>query len=116
MTDVLFVNGRKGRGDARRMNVDRNELFQIRIKAPPAPGGYGPIGMPFASVRRRWNNTGDPLFGAPNFPSTPATSTVMRRPGGLRKRVTAYLQGVIEDPASPSGVYAVTNGIEVVSR
>jgi len=141
VTDVLFVNGRKGLGAARRLYVDRNEPFQIRMKAPPAlglgpaafalfawigppdasspseaPGGYGMICKPFDRVKKRWNNTADPLFGAPDFASSPAPSLVLRRERGLRKSITVFLQGIVEDPSSQSGEWAVTNGVEIVSR
>ncbi len=142
ITNVLFVNGRKGDGPKRRLVVDRDALFQIRMKAPPSlgdgpaafalfavvgqanessitplAGGYGPLAFPLSRVRKRWNDTGDiAAFGAPNFPSTPAPSLVLRRDRGLKKRIEVTLQGVIEDPESPSGVYGVTNGLTIDSR
>jgi hypothetical protein len=142
VADVLFVNGRKGIGAARRLVVSRSEPFQMRMKSPPSIGetgpaefalfawlgtaepstlsqlplGLGPLGLPMAAAKRAWNNTGDALFGDPDLPSLPAPSLVLRRQGGVRRKLVAYVQGVIEDPLSPSGHYGVTNGVEIVSR
>lgn len=141
--DVLFINGRKGSGPRRELEVDRRDVFTVRMKAPPSldpsgparfalfvavgrpnettvtplPGGFGPAAFPLASFRKTFNNTGDEaLFGAPDFPSEPAPSVPLRRERGIGKRVTVFLQGVIEDPASPSGEYGVTNGITVIAK
>ena len=140
VTPVLFVNGLKGAGPARRLFLDRFALFVLRIKAPPSKAAgpshyavfasigpptegsvtalpYGFIGTPPLAAKKTWNNTGNVAeFGAPDFPSIAAPEVVLRRDAGVRKRITFYLQGVLEDSASPSGVYAITNGIEVVSR
>ncbi len=135
--NVLFVNGMRGQGPKRILTVDRLALFQIRMKSPPslesaafalwafvgAPDettvtplfSYGSTCKDPATSKKRWNNTGDPRFGSASFPSTEAPSLVFRRASGVKKRLTFFLQGVIEDPASPSGEWAVTNGIEVVS-
>ena len=40
---------------------------------------------------------------------------MLNRPGGIGKQGRFYLQGVIEDPTSPSGTFAITNGIAVES-
>jgi len=77
---------------------------------------FGTIGLPPACARKTWNNTGDPRFGAPDLPSSPAPSVVVRREGGVRKRGLFFVQGFVEDAASPSGAYAVTNGILIDSR
>jgi hypothetical protein len=141
--DVLYINGRKGSGPRRELEVDRYFVFTVRVKAPPSleplgparfalfvavgrpnettvtplAGGHGPLAFPLSGFRKTFNNTGDDAqFGAPDFPSDPAPSMPLRRERGIGKRVTVFLQGVIEDPASPSGIYAVTNGITLTSR
>src|SRR5262249_35914325 len=105
VTPVLFVNGLKGQGGARQVIVDQDALFQIRMKAPPSkPDGpsafslyawlgkpgpgtvsgtpYGPLcmrpGVGPGHPKKTWNNTGDPMLGMPNLPSTPAPSAVLR--------------------------------------
>jgi len=138
---VLIINGGIGAGTFRRLEIDRTASFQMRMRAPsamgggparfalfatigwpdectilPVPGGYGPIAFHPTRARKRWNNTGDSAFGAADLPSSPAPSIVLRRQNGLKKRIRVTLQGVIQDPASPSGVYAVTNGILLDSR
>jgi len=139
VADVLFVNGRKGLGSSRHLAVDRFALFQIRIKTPPADADgsarwamfawvgaprpetltflpYGPIAMPPLAAKKTWNNTGNVAeFGEPDFASSPSPTLVIRRERGVKKRLTFYVQGVIEDAASLSGVYSVTNGIEIRS-
>ncbi len=139
--NVLLVNGRKGNGPMRRLVVDRESPFTVRMKAPsslgagPArfalfawalvPGPEGPIDAPLGAgtlclpidrAKKSWNNTGETAFGDADLPSSPAPSTVLRRDRGVRKRLSFFLQGVIEDPASLSARYAATNGIEIVSR
>jgi len=143
---VLLVNGTGGRGPLRHLVVDRKALFEIRMKAPPALGAEGParfvlyawLGVPARDTVRTlpagagtaampmlaagtwtkcWNNIGArPLLGVPDFPSGPAPSLVFRAERGVRRRGMFFLQGLIEDPGSPAGNYAVTNGIEVESR
>ncbi len=142
--DVLFVNGLKGSGPDRRVVVtDPFALFQVRMKLPPSDADgvarfalhawvrdartatvtatpFGRIGQVPELVggrpKRTWNNTGDPLFGAADLPSVAAPSVVLRRERGIRKRGLFYLQGFIENAASPLGAYAVTNGVLVDSR
>jgi len=143
--NVLFVNGMRGEGPCRQVFVDRNALFQIRMKASPAdpdgegafalyawvgrpttgtvtplPFGYGVMSMApeltGGSPKRTWNNTGDPALGAADLPSVAAPSLVIRKERGIRKRGAFFLQGLLEDPASPSGAYAVTNGVAVISE
>jgi len=142
--DVLFVNGSRGFGPRRELIVDRADPFEIRMESPDAIGEGGPprfmlhvwAGPPRASSvtptafgtmcavpefsggfpKRTWNNTGEPLFGAPDFPSEPAPSLVFRRERGVGRRGTFFFQGVIDDSGSPSGIYAVTNGILFTSR
>ncbi len=143
IANVLFVNGQRGTGPDRRLEVERNAPFVLRMKAPPAvsiaafalyawigesrnwtvtalPNGYGKSVIPSplggGRPKRIWNNTGDPSFGTPRLPSTHAPSVVLRRENGVKKRLTFTLQGIIEDPAGPSGVYATTNAITVDSR
>jgi hypothetical protein len=125
--------------------VDRTALFQIRMKASPGdpdgvsafalhawvgdaaaadatplPFGYGTMcrapEIAGGSPARTWNNTGDPAFGVADHPSVAAPSVVVRLERGLRKRGTFFLQGLIEDPRSPSGAYAVTNAVSIESR
>ena len=92
-----------------RVAADVTELPGIGTAASPLLSG--------GTWRRCWNNIGDTgTFGVPNLPSTPAPSLVFRKMSGLKVRLTFFLQGVIEDPDSPSGVYAVTNGIETELR
>ncbi len=139
--NVLLVNGRRGNGPMRRLIVDREAPFTVRMKVPsslgagPArfalyawtflPGPDGTVNAPLGAgvlclsidrAKKVWNNTGDTAFGDADLPSSPAPSTVLRRDRGVRKRLSFFLQGVIEDSAPPSGVYRVTNGIEIVSR
>jgi hypothetical protein len=143
--NVLFVNGLAGTGASRHLTVDRNASFTLRVDAPsskptgpspfalyvwigeptaatvtPLPFGYGTMCMDpeltGGHPRRTWNNTGDPAFGAADLPSSPAPSVVLQRQRGLRRSITVFLQGVLEDAGSPSGSYAVTNGIVVESR
>ncbi len=143
VTSVLFVNGMRGDGPDRRLEIDKDALFVLRMKPPPSlasaafalfawigesrnwtitelPDGYGRTVIPAppngGRPKRVWNNTGDASFGVPHLPSVAAPTIVLRRERGVRKRVTFTLQGIVEDPASTSGVYAATNAITVVSR
>ena len=76
------------------------------MKMPPSGAGAQPLKI--------WNNIGKPgVLGAPDFPSSPAPSTVLNRPTGLGRVGTFTFQGIIRDSASPSGIAAVTNGIVV---
>ncbi|MBI1851379.1 MAG: HYR domain-containing protein [Planctomycetes bacterium] len=63
--------------------------------------------------RRIWNNAGHlPRLGVPNFPSTPAPSTIFRRNHGFNNPITASLQGVIRDSGSQNGGgFSITNAI-----
>jgi len=63
-----------------------------------------------------WNNTGFGAAGTPSLPSRPAPSVVLDLPRGLRREATAFLQGVIRDGGSPSGIAAVTNGLTIEIR
>jgi hypothetical protein len=87
------------------------------------PGGLGMMSKiprlvgPAADRRETWNNVGRvPLLGAPTRPSSPAPSEFLALGGGVRRRITFVLQGLIRDPASPSGSFAVTNGVVVEVR
>lgn len=133
--DVLFVNGSPGAGPSRRMHLRADEPVRVDMAAPPAPGtgpapfvlfgwpslpdrgtvfalpgGTGSLAFDPRGAAFIWNNTG---FRAPGRPSTAAPSVVLSRPRGLGRAGDAYLQGVIADPNSPSGRFAVTNGIEL---
>jgi len=101
----------------------------VFAKAPNAstvtalPFGLGDSAMPMppsgpgAHPLRTWNNLGKVgVLGAPDFPSSPAPSTVLNRPSGLGKVGTFTFQGIIRDTASPNGVAAVTNGVVVQSN
>ena len=71
-----------------------------------------PLSEASPKLKRTWNNLGHPgLLGAPDFPSSPAPSTVLNKPSGLGRIGTFTFQGLILDPLSPGGVAAVTNGI-----
>jgi hypothetical protein len=62
-----------------------------------------------------WNNVGlEELLGAASLSSQPAPSVVLDLPAGVGLTGTFYLQGLILDPAAPSGIGAVTNGITLV--
>jgi hypothetical protein len=86
------------------------------------PMGVGTVCMPppFASPPRLkaiWNSIGHwNVLGQPTLPSSPAPSVLLSRPGGIGRRIDAFIQGVILDSASPSGLAAVTNGVYVDSR
>lgn len=145
VVDVLFVNGSPGIDPDRRVRINRILPFEIQIlgvpsnEAGPVPFAlYAWLGWPtvftaretpyggtcmstplsFGDPRPRvvFNNTMDPSLGLPTRLSTAAPIVVLSRPGGLRKNGTFFLQGFIEDAASPSGVFAVTNGIIVSSE
>lgn len=73
-----------------------------------------PLGPSFLAPRVIWNNSGDPRLGTPTRPSSPAPTVVGAMPAGHGLVGSFFLQGIIEDPLSPSGKAAVTNGIEVV--
>jgi len=55
-------------------------------------------------------------LGAPDLPSSPASSLVVSRTGGTRRQGVFCLQGIIRDDASPQGQVATTNGVVVVSE
>jgi len=146
VANVLFVNGMRGDDPKRVVELDKDERFFIRMNSPPSmgtaeacfalyawvgrpnettvtalPSGWGSSAMPMppsgGRPRKIWNNTGDSSsFGTPNLPSVKAPSRAIDRAIGLKRRITAFLQGIIEDPASPSGAWGVTNGVTVVSR
>jgi len=142
VANVLTVNGGTG-GSARRVMIAPDEPLTVFMAAPPsrptarfalhaalgaatpgtaieAPLGYGRFAFrpPILGgrVARTWNNTGDPTFGAADRPSAPAPSAVFAPAGGAGRRLVFTLQGFIVDPASPSGSFAVTNGIVVDVR
>ena len=142
IADVLFVNG--SAGDASRsISLAQSEPFALTMAAPPSAGaasfaayawigagdpntmvslpssyGYMSLAPELTGGRpkRTWNNTGDPAFGAPDGPSAPAPSTIFERAAGLRRTIVFTVQGIVEDAASPSGTYAVTNGLRVDVR
>jgi hypothetical protein len=142
VASVLTVNGGTG-GPARRVTLAPDAPIAVFMAAPPsiasarfalhavlgaatpasaieAPFGFGRFAFrpPILGGRaaRTWNNTGDPSFGAADRPSSPAPTTVFAPQGGAGRRLVFTLQGFIVDPASPSGQYAVTNGIIVDLR
>lgn len=90
------------------------------------PGGIGILAMPSPMSGRppqpeRIANTLGQTFGAERWPTRftptlPAPHVLLLRPQGLLRRGTFYLQGLIADPASPSGILGVTNGLVVVSE
>ncbi len=88
------------------------------------PRGVGGSCMPMPlsgpampAPKQIWNNVGKTgVLGVPTLPSTPAPSTVMSRPAGLRKTATFTLEGLVIDSDSPSGLASITNTITVVSR
>ena len=135
--DVLTINGSAGVGPRRYVDLAPTAPFLLEMDSPstlpPGPSAFalfawvglarestiddaglteGPLARPFASVNKRWNNTGDPRFGVANKPSSPAPSVVLRKNGGLRRVIDVTLQGVIAD----SGSYGVTNGIQLRLR
>jgi len=85
----------------------------------PLGMGWSSLPMPWTetspSLVGLWNNTGVASLGNTTLRSRPAPSVVLRRPQGLNREVTFYLQGLIYDPGSAAARPAsVTNGIEVV--
>jgi IPT/TIG domain-containing protein/galactose oxidase-like protein len=139
--NVLVVNGSFG-DDDRNLSVAVNSPLTIFMSVPssrtdshyvlyawrgiPGPSnvttmprhlGYMVFPTPFAGTtpqpRAIWNNLGHTaLLGSPTFPSTPAPSVVMSRPGGLHAPIDVTLQGIIEDDASivPEHV-SITNAV-----
>jgi hypothetical protein len=85
------------------------------------PQGIGSIAMPTPLTGRspqpeRVANNLAAAFGPENWPigfrpTRPAPYVLFRRPSGLGMLGSLYIQGIIVDPASPSGRFAVTNGI-----
>ena len=77
----------------------------------PLSGGGAPL------PKAIWNNIGKPArLGAATLPSAPAPSVLFTRPGGLGRRVTFTVQGLILDSASLQGQAAVTNAVVVISE
>jgi hypothetical protein len=77
----------------------------------PAPLSGGAAPQPVVI----WNNIGlEELLGAPLLGSQPAPSVVLDLPAGLGFSGTFFLQGIVVDGGSPSGIAAVTNGITLV--
>jgi len=61
-----------------------------------------------------WNNTSSSSAGAPTRPSSPAPSSVLRLPRGLRHPARAFVQGFIRDAGAPNERAAVTNGVSIL--
>ena len=144
--NVLLVNGTRGQGPKRTVEISKDAPFFVRMKTPPLleglsacyalyvwtelpnettvtplPNGWGSSALPMppsgGHPRRIWNTTGDEAtFGVPQRASAKASTRVVDLMRGTRKTVTVFLQGLIEDPGSPSGSFGVTNGITLVSR
>jgi len=71
-----------------------------------------PLSEASPKLKRTWNNIGHhELLGAPDFPSSPAPSTVLSKPSGVGRAGTFTFQGLILDPMASNGLVAVTNGI-----
>jgi VCBS repeat protein len=141
--DVLFVNDSPGSGSERIVRIATTDPFEIRLEAPPSRSGAStpfvlyawldraragveyslPYGIGRSCLRMpitsgaplvTWNNLGHVvILGRASAPSTPAPSTVLRRPNGVSRRGVFFLQGLILDQDSLSGLLAVTNGVVV---
>jgi len=142
--DVLLIDGSPGEGPQRRLVYALGQSFEVRMELPPGAGGTArfalyawnrapyvgsvevepyrlgraclptPLGPSFLSPTVIWNNTGKPQLGVPTKQSSPAPTIVGVKAAGHGLMGSFFLQGIIEDPLSPSGKAAVTNGIELV--
>jgi hypothetical protein len=140
------VNGSAGEGPERRVTLDPGAAFEIRMELPPGESGEAPfalyawsrvpyrgsmeslpydlglaclptpLGPSFLEPSVIWNNTGRVKLGEATKGSRPAPSLVGRKPAGHGMSGSFFLQGIIVDGASPSGLAAVTNGIQVELR
>jgi len=143
---VLTANGRVG-GPFRTVRVGTSDALDLSMAAPPAgpvpsifalyawrevPEGIAtlpqPYGIGFACLPTPldlrepapsviWNNTPRPRLGRPDFPSTPAPSTVLSLPAGVGFEVDVTFQGIILDFGSAASVPAsLTNAIVLEVR
>jgi hypothetical protein len=77
----------------------------------PIHGGYPGSFHRWITIRHR-----DHLLGEPTLPSAPAPTFVYRGTAEDFGVPRLFLQGIIVDPNSPSGIAAVTNGVAVEVR
>jgi len=87
--------------------------FGVGVTCMPTPVSGGMEPRPKAT----WNSIGlTGALGTPTRSSPKAPAVALRLPRGVGRMGTFFLQGIILDPASPSGQAAVTNGIVIVSE
>lgn len=93
----------------------------LTLRELPRGLGHACRPMPFvepdAALRVVWNSWGHGrVFGAPRDGTEPAPASVLHDPDGARRPLRVFLQGLIADSRSPSGIAAVTNGLTLVVR
>ncbi len=101
-------------------------VLYTRIGVPDAGtvrrirAGIGDVCMPIpftggipqpTDIFNTWGFVGK--LGESTRPTREAPGTIVRAPGGVGREVVFWCQALVPDPASPSGIAAVTNGLEV---
>lgn len=95
--------------------------IESTVRALPFELGVAALPMPLVAGAPQpkyvWSQLGHgPLLGEPDFPSSPAPSTILNRASGIGRVATFTLQGLMLDPASRNGIASVTNAVVVVSE
>jgi Tol biopolymer transport system component len=139
--DVLFVNGSPGDAQ-RELTIARTDPLTMTMMIPPLNSvsgrfvlyawigvpdattltphpGIGPVVFPtpvtggIPQPVRIWNNLGfRARLGSPSYPSSPAPSTILRRPRGAGQAATATFQGFIQDDGSTISQHlSITNAV-----